>query len=61
MQKDFQDGGYLGFPIETILTIFYLPSFMSSGVSVQENKLTTDFEHGGRAAIFYLLSMYKSP
>ena len=39
-KNDFQDGGHLGFPIETILAIFiyksprcFLPSFMSIGLS----------------------------
>ena len=45
---DFQDGhhgGHLGFPIGTILAILiykslrcFLPSFMSVGLSIQENK-----------------------
>ena len=50
--KGFQDGRHLGFPIRTILAIFYLqvtflPNFVSIGLSVQEKKLKIDFKHGG--------------
>ena len=47
---DFQDGGHgghLGFPIGTILAIFYLPSFMSICLSFQEKKRKIDFQDGG--------------
>ena len=53
---DFQDGGHgshIGFPIRTILAIFYLqatrcflPSFMSIGLLVQKKKLKVDCKHG---------------
>ena len=53
-EKYFQDGGHLGFPIGTILAIFdlhvtpfFLPSFVSTGLSVQEWKPKIDFQDGG--------------
>ena len=56
IEIDFQDGhlsSHLGFPISTILAIFiynisqyFLPSFKSNGLSVQEVKFKTDFQDG---------------
>ena len=54
MKNRFQDGGHLGFPIETILAIFYstshprsfLRSFKSVGLLIQEKKRKLDFQDG---------------
>ena len=52
---DFQDGGHLGFPIGTILAIFYLqvtPMLPSKfGLSVQEKKQKKNFKMAAMAAI----------
>ena len=73
-----QDGGhgsYIGFWIREILAIFYLqvipmhlPSFKSTGLSVQEKKQKIDFQdghHGGhlgfRTGTILVFFMYKSP
>ena len=71
----FQDGGYLGFPIRMILTIFYLrvilmltTKFLVDCLSVQEKKLKIDFRLAAMAAIldfpsktFQLSFIYKLP
>ena len=55
----FQDGGHLSLPIKTILTIiiyklpwYFLPSFESLGLSVQENKQKIKFQDDGHGSHF---------
>ena len=44
---DFQDGGYLGFPIRIILATFDLPmKFKSIALLVQEKMFKIDFQYG---------------
>ena len=60
---DFQDGDcgdHLGFPIRTILAIFFiskspryfLPNFKSIGISIQEIKFKIDFQDSGHGSHF---------
>ena len=48
-EKKCNHGGHHGFLIRTILAIFiyFLPSFKSIGLSVQEKKQKIDFQAGG--------------
>ena len=62
----FQDGdhrGHLGFPIGTILAIFFIyksprcfrPTFKSTSLSVEEKKLKIDFKDGGHGVCHPML------
>ena len=59
----FQDGGHLGFPIGTTLTILtykslrcFLQSFKSISLSIQQMKPNIDFQDGGQAAMLDFLA-----